>query len=209
MLLKNDITEIEAETDSEYDEAETIRKAADGDSQAFTALVKQYEKLVYNLAYQTAMNPDDAFDISQEVFIKAYRSLQSFRGDCKFSTWIYKIAINASLDYLRKASHSATEALPTLTDDEGDEKQIEIADESAAASPERTLEKAETVRAVREAIARLNEEQREVILLRDIEGYSYEEIAEMLTLEIGTVKSRINRARAHLREMLAAFAGKT
>ena len=191
------------------EEDRLIVAASAGDREAFGQIVSLYEKLVYNTIRLKVPGEQDAMDLSQEVFIKLWRSIGKYRGDCKFSTWIYKIAINASLDYLRKASHSATEALPTLNDDEGDEKQIEIADESAAASPERTLEKAETVRAVRDAIARLNDEQREVILLRDIEGYSYEEISEMLTLEIGTVKSRINRARAHLREMLAAFAGKT
>jgi len=191
------------------EEDRLIVAASAGDREAFGQIVSLYEKLVYNTIRLKVPGEQDAMDLSQEVFIKLWRSIGKYRGDCKFSTWIYKVAVNASLDYLRKAAHSATEALPSLTDDDGDEKQIEIADESAAASPERTLEKAETVRAVRAAIARLNEEQREVILLRDIEGYSYEEISEMLTLEIGTVKSRINRARAHLRELLAAFAGKT
>ena len=191
------------------EEDRLIEAASAGDREAFGQIVSLYEKLVYNSIKLKVPSEQDAMDLSQEVFINLWRSIGKYRGDCKFSTWIYKIAVNASLDYLRKAAHSATEALPTLTDDEGDEKQIEIADDSAAASPERTLEKAETVRVVRDAIARLNDEQREVILLRDIEGYSYEEISEMLSLEIGTVKSRINRARAHLREMLAAFAGKT
>ena len=150
------------------EEDRLIVAASAGDREAFGEIVSLYEKLVYNTIRLKVPGEQDAMDLSQEVFIKLWRSIGKYRGDCKFSTWIYKIAINASLDYLRKASHSATEALPTLTDDEGDEKQIEIADESAAASPERTLEKAETVRAVREAIARLNEEQREVILLRDL-----------------------------------------
>nr|MBQ4319818.1 sigma-70 family RNA polymerase sigma factor [Clostridia bacterium] len=203
MLLKNDITEIEAETDSEYDEAETIRKAANGDSQAFTALVKQYEKLVYNLAYQTAMNPDDAFDISQEVFIKAYRSLQSFRGDCKFSTWIYRIAQNAAKDFMRSKSRRRTVSLTDYGNDEdGEAKTADIADDNISSKPEESAEANERREIVRQAIASLSEDHRRIILLRDIEGYSYEDISKMLGLEIGTVKSRLNRARMAIKEYL-------
>ena len=89
-------------------EDEIIKKAADGDPQAFAVLVRQYEKLVYNLAYQEVKNPDDAFDVSQEVFLKAYRSLTGFRGECRFSTWLYRIARNAAKDFLRSASRRRT-----------------------------------------------------------------------------------------------------
>ena len=97
----------------------------------------------------------------------------------------------------------ATEQFPTHMDSDGDEIEVEFADETVVASPERMLEKRETVNAVREAIARLSPEAREVVELRDIDGFSYEEIAEMTGLEIGTVKSRLNRARGQLRAMLA------
>lgn len=190
------------------EENRLIEAASRGDKAAFGQIMEMYEKLVYNTIRTKVQNAEDAMDLSQEVFIKLWRSIGHYRGDCRFSTWLYKIAVNASLDFLRRAPHVNAEPLPSVTDDDGEEKMLELPDESIAASPERTLDKAETVRVVRDAIAQLNAEQQEVILLRDIEGYTYEEISEMLSLEIGTVKSRINRARSNLRELLSAFAGK-
>lgn len=184
-----------------------IAAAQRGEREAFGSLLHMYERLVYNTVRMKVGNADDALDLSQEVFIKIWRSIGRYRGDCRFSTWVYKICINASLDFLRHAKVTATESMPTHIDSEGDEIEIEFADETAAASPERTLEKRETARAVRDAIARLSPEAREVVELRDIEGYTYEEIAEMTGLEIGTVKSRLNRARNQLRELLGAFRG--
>ncbi len=177
--------------------------AKNGDREAFGKLLCMYEKFVYNTARLKLGNADDAFDVSQEIFIKVWKNINKYRGDCKFATWIYKISTNACLDFLRHAKATATEQFPTHIDGEGDEIEVEFADETVLASPERMLEKRETVNAVREAISRLSPEAREVVELRDIDGFSYEEIAEMTGLEIGTVKSRLNRARAQLRAMLA------
>ncbi|MBQ2765733.1 MAG: sigma-70 family RNA polymerase sigma factor [Clostridia bacterium] len=181
-----------------------IAAAANGDSEAFGSIYTMYERLVYNTVRLKVGNPDDALDLSQEIFVKIWRSIGRYRGDCRFSTWIYKICINACLDFLRHTKLSLAEAMPTYTDRDGDEVEIEFADESTAASPELMSEKRETVRLVRDAIAKLSPDAREVVELRDIQGYSYEEIAEMTGLGIGTVKSRLNRARSHLRELLAA-----
>ena len=180
-----------------------IGAAANGDSEAFGSLYTMYERLVYNTVRLKVGNPDDALDLSQEIFVKIWRSIGRYRGDCRFSTWVYKICINACLDFLRRTKASLTESIPTYTDRDGDEVEIEFADESAASSPELMSEKREKVRLVRDAIAKLSPEAREVVELRDIQGYSYEEIAEMTGLGIGTVKSRLNRARSHLRELLA------
>jgi len=201
--LKNTKTpEIEKEFDTE-DEAMIIKQAADGDSQAFTVLVKKYEKLIYNLSYQAVMNPDDAFDISQEVFIKAYRSLKSFRGDCKFSTWLYRIAQNAAKDYLRSKSRRRVVSLTEYGNDEdGEAKNTDIVDDNIASKPEESAELNERREIVRQAIDSLSEDHKTIILLRDIEGYSYEDISAMLGLEIGTVKSRLNRARNAIKEYL-------
>ena len=109
--------------------------------------------------------------------------------------------MNACLDFVRRSKNSVSEPMPTRVDDDGDEVTVEIADENTP-SPESQAENSEKIAAVRKAIERLNPEQREIILLRDIEGYSYDEISEMLHLEIGTVKSRISRARNNLREIL-------
>ena len=185
-----------------------IFAASGGDRNAFGELVRIYEKLVYNTIRAKVRSEEDALDISQEVFIKIWRALPNWRGECRFSTWIYKVSINCCYDHLRKLPGRATESL-WVTDDDGEEREIDIADETVDTSPEKSLERNETVDAVRAAIAKLSDDQRQIVILRDIDGHTYEEIAEMLDLEIGTVKSRLNRARANLRELLAGFAGKS
>lgn len=185
------------------EENRLISAASKGDREAFGEIVKLYEKLVYNTVKMKIPCAEDCLDVSQEVFIKLWRAIGTYRGDCRFTTWVYRICLNACLDFLRREQHIKTEQFPTHTDKEGDEITLEFADESSGACPERSLERNEAVRAVRSAIMRLSAEQREVVRLRDIEGYSYEEISEMLDIEIGTVKSRLNRARLNLKQMLA------
>ena len=182
-------------------EAELIKAAANGDQSAFSELVTEYERLVYNTVKSKVLSTEYAMDISQEVFIKIWKALPNWRGECKFATWVYKVCINASLDFLRRAPEK-TESLSGRPDDDGDERPLDIADDSVQASPERRLEQSETTMAVWRAIARLPEDQREIVILRDIDGYSYDEIADMLSLGIGTVKSRINRARTKLKSLL-------
>ncbi len=179
-----------------------IKAAQGGDQAAFGEIVRLYERLVYNSVKLKSLSDDDAFDVSQEVFVKIWRSIGRYRGDCRFATWIYKICQNACLDFLRHQRATATEAMPTYTDKDGDEIELEFADESASASPEKMAEKREQIKLVRDAIARLSPEAREVVELRDIEGYSYEVISEMTGLEVGTVKSRLNRARLRLKELI-------
>ena len=185
-----------------------VNKSIKGDNDAFGELIRRYENFVYNIVYHAIGNRDDAFDVSQEVFIKAFRALKNFRGDCKFSTWMYKIAVNASKDYIREKSKRNTVSLSDWTDDDsGDEATVsikppEIVEDSIDARPEDAYERNERRELVREAIASLSEDHKSIIILRDIEGYSYEDIAEMLNLEIGTVKSRLNRARNGIREYL-------
>ena len=184
------------------EEEALIALAANGNEEAFGNLVSMYEKLVYNTVRSKISSPEDALDISQEVFIKIWRYIGRYRGDCRFSTWVYKICRNTCLDFLRRSQHYVTERMPVFTDRDGDETEAELPDESAASSPERTFEKNDDIRMVREAIDALSPEQREVILLRDIEGYTYDEISEMLSIEIGTVKSRLSRARSNLRSII-------
>ena len=182
-------------------EAELIKAAAKGDQSAFSELVTAYERLVYNTAKSKVFSHEDAMDVSQEVFIKIWRSLPNWRGECRFATWIYKVCVNASLDFLRRAPEE-TESLSGRPDEDGEERPLEIADESVSASPESSLEQNETTMAVRRAIAKLPDDQRQIVVLRDIDGYTYDEIAEMLSLGLGTVKSRINRARVRLKALL-------
>ncbi len=179
-----------------------VAAAQRGDEGAFGELLTKYERMVYHAVRQKVKNDEDAADLTQEVFLKVWRHLPNYRGECRFSTWVWRISMNTCLDFLRSAARRPHEVDMTQTDDDGDERVSEPADESTAASPEKRVERNETAALVRAAIDSLPDEQREVVMLRDIEGFSYDEIARMLSLELGTVKSRLNRARAALREIM-------
>lgn len=177
------------------EEAGIVSRVQAGDANAFEELVTAYEKNVYNLALRMTGNPEDAADMSQEAFLKAFHSLHSFRGESKFSVWLYRIVSNVCLDFLRRKSRRQTVSLST-EDDDGGEAQLELPDESQA--PEALLEQKLTRDAVRRGLEALPPEQRQILLLREIQGLSYDEIADALALESGTVKSRIFRARKRL-----------
>lgn len=168
-----------------------ISRARGGDRDAFGALVEQYRDNVYRLAYRMCGNAYDADEAAQEAFVAAWRALPNFRGDAKFSTWLYRLTTNAAIDVMRREKRHQTV---------GDGEMIEVADD--ADSPQETVERTEQQEAVQEALATLSEEYREVLLLRYMEELDYAEIAEVLQLPSGTVKSRINRAKAALKAAL-------
>ena len=182
-------------------EAAVIRRVLDGDVNAFEDLVAAYEKNVYNLALRMTGNAQDAEDMAQEAFIKAYNSLPGFRGDSKFSVWLYRIVSNVCLDFLRRQNRRPASSL-SQEDEDGEETQLDIPDESQ--SPELLLERSLTQEAVQRGLQSLSDEQRQILLLREIQGLSYEEIGQALALEEGTVKSRIFRARKKLCAFLLA-----
>ena len=176
-------------------EAAIVRKVIGGDANAFETLVLEYEKNVYNIALRMTGNSEDAADMTQEAFIKAYNSLQSFRGDSKFSVWLYRIVSNVCLDFLRSKNRRPTVSL-SVEDDDGADAQLDVADESQ--SPELLLDRKLTLDSVRRGLDSLPPDYRQILLLREIQGLSYDEIAQALSLEVGTVKSRIFRARKRL-----------
>ena len=168
-----------------------ISRARGGDRDAFGELVEQYRDNVYRLAYRMCGNAYDADEAAQEAFVAAWRALPNFRGDAKFSTWLYRLTTNAAIDVMRREKRHQTV---------GDGEMIEVADD--ADSPQETVERTEQQEAVQKALATLSEEYREVLLLRYMEELDYAEIAEVLQLPSGTVKSRINRAKAALKAAL-------
>lgn len=176
-------------------EAAIVRKVLGGDANAFETLVLEYEKNVYNIALRMTGNSEDAADMTQEAFIKAYNSLQSFRGDSKFSVWLYRIVSNVCLDFLRSKNRRPTVSL-SVEDDDGEDAQLDVADESQ--SPELLLDRKLTRDSVCRGLDSLPPDYRQILLLREIQGLSYDEIAQALGLEVGTVKSRIFRARKRL-----------
>ncbi len=179
-----------------------VKKALHGDSQAFEELVEIYQNKVYALSYRYMGNEDDANDMAQESFIKAYRSLKSFKGDSSFGTWIYRITTNVCLDEIRRRKRrvvplSLDEPLATL---DGSEVEKEIADSSLTA--DRIYEQKEFSQYLQKLLDEMKPDHKTAIILRDVMELSYEEIAVVLNCSIGTVKSRINRARSILQKKL-------
>ncbi len=179
MLMKND-------------DKTLARLAGKGDQNAFARLVDRYTGMVYAMAYQRVGNREDAEDITQTVFFKAWRALPDFRGDAAFSTWLYRLTVNASTDFLRSRRE------PPLSLDDPDLPQ------PAHPGPEPfdAAREAERREALVQAVHALPEQARTVLLLREMDGLSYEEISEALEVPMGTVRSRLARARRALAELL-------
>lgn len=191
----------EERTQVSIEDLSLARQAAAGNDNAFSVLVDRYSRLIYNVALRSVSSPEDAADISQETFLKAWRSIGSFRGECALSTWLCRIAINCCRDHARSAKRHRVLSL-TVHDDEEESKVLDIPDTDVTAMPEEELTRQTEIAAVRQAIDALPEDQKMIITMRDITGLSYAEIAETLGLEMGTVKSRINRARGAVKKFL-------
>lgn len=179
------------------DESKLIHAARSGDETAFEQLVRLHEKKIYNLCLRLCGDPEDAAEAAQDAFLALWRSLGSFREDAALSTWLYRLASNASIDLLRRNKRTVE---GVSLDDE--ELRLEVRD--TAPTPEQHVERQETLRAVREGVNALPPEYRQVLVLRELHQLSYAEIADIASLEVGTVKSRISRARQLLRNYLAA-----
>lgn len=186
-------------------EPELIRQSQQGNLAAFEQLILIYEKRIYAIAYKYMGNHEDASDMAQEALIKAYQSVQNFRGESAFGTWLGKITANCCLDELRKRKKMQTTSLEeTLELEDGSiNKELEAPEKT----PEDHVVQQEVSAYMQTLIHGLKEEYRIVIILRELEGYSYEEIAEILQCSLGTVKSRISRARVYLKERIVADRG--
>lgn len=171
-----------------------------GDIAAFEMLIEAYQKKIFNLAYRIAGNYDDAGDLTQEALIRIFRSIANFKEQSSFSTWVYRITTNVCLDDIRKKKNRKVLSLDEEIHLEDGEMKRQIMSDDPL--PDEVAEKEELRRIVNNSIDSLPEDQRLVIALRDIQGLSYEEIARVLDCPSGTVKSRINRARQALRNVL-------
>lgn len=196
---KNKIPE---EENAVSEDTKDAYKAAEGDTAAFERLVRKYEKYVCTTVFSVVRNYDDSFDVAQEVFLKLYHNIGSFKGESSFSSWLYRIAKNTALDFLRKEKHNRSNVSLSTENSDGEEAEMEIPDTSELSNPEKCAELNETKDIIYQSLDEISEQHREIIVLRDINGYSYEEIAEILGLEYGTVKSRLFRARETLRKKL-------
>lgn len=176
-----------------------IRRAQRGDADAFEQLLLEHQKNVYNLCYRMAGNPDDAMDLSQETFLRAWRCLDQYQFASAFSTWLYRLCSNICIDFLRKRRRQQTVPL-TFEDADGEEQTYAVPDVQPL--PEEQVELKLTRETLAAAMAQLLPEHRAVLQLRVVNEMSYEQIADVLDIQIGTVKSRLSRARNQLKKIL-------
>jgi RNA polymerase sigma-70 factor (ECF subfamily) len=184
----------------ETDEKRLVALCKQGNLTAYDELMQRYEKKVYALCFRMAGNPDDAADLAQEAFLKAFRALPSFKGESQFSTWLYRIVANTCLDERRKmAKRPALVSLDKPLDTGEGKLALTLPDNTP--DPLTTALAGELHEEIGRLLEKLPQEQKIVLVMRDLEEYSYEEIAQILGLSMGTVKSRINRARSRLRDL--------
>ena len=177
-------------------DAACVRRIQRGDIDAFEILVRRHEKTIFNLVYRMLGDYDDAAETSQEVFLSAYRAIGQFRGEANFSTWLYRIALNHATTRRKSAALRQKRFVAIDGTDMIDNDQI---------GPAATLEKKELRERVQRALSELEPEDATVILLRDLQDVPYEDVARVLKIPVGTVKSRLHRARQALKAKLAAY----
>jgi len=187
---------------SEKDEALLISRCKEGDDEAFSLLIERYQQKVYNTAFRMMGNYHDASDCTQEVFLRIFRSIRSFRGESSFSTWVYHITVNVCKDELRSRSRHIDESIDEMLQTSDGERHKEIA--ADCPEPSEIYETTELMDRLQVLINELDPNYRLILLMREHDELSYQEIADTLGLSIGTVKSRINRARIALRKKIIA-----
>jgi len=192
------------ENDSRREDRELVQAAQKGDQQAFRKLVERYQRRVYQLALGMVKDADEAMDIAQETFVRVHRYLPSFKGDSSFFTWTYRIAVNLCLDAGRKKGRGESV--------EFDERQAEVEasmdpPSAALAGPQRNALNRELAGKIEEALSGLSENHRAILLLREVEGLSYEELSQTLGIRKGTVMSRLFHARLKMQRKLREYLG--
>jgi RNA polymerase sigma-70 factor (ECF subfamily) len=183
---------------SDAEDLQIVAKVLDGDTGAFSDLVRRHHERVYNTVFGLVGDLDEADDLAQEAFLKAFRSLRRFRGQSLFSTWLYRIAVNCSLDHLKSKHRRSTVSL----DEYQDIQEFPSIWRRNTEDADVGVQRRELQEILEIALDALPEEYRVTFVLREIEGMAYEEIAELLKCSVGTVKSRLFRGRAKLRESL-------
>jgi RNA polymerase sigma-70 factor (ECF subfamily) len=176
------------------DDLQLVRACLQGRTEAFGTLVRRHQDRLYNTVYRLLGDAEDAQDALQDAFLQAYRSLARFKGESQFYTWLYRIAVNAAMSLKRKQR--------VMLPMEAGGDRLEPLDTRAGSQPSVALENADNERRLQEALNRLSPEHRTVLVLKDIEGHKYEAIATITQVPVGTVRSRLHRARLELRELL-------
>ncbi|MFQ3577614.1 MAG: sigma-70 family RNA polymerase sigma factor [Verrucomicrobiia bacterium] len=197
--MESDATQTQR-LESAVEDRELVARCQQGDLAAFDQLISKYRARVFAMIHTIVRNEQDAWDISQEGFVRAWRGLGRFRDESSFATWLYRVMTNAALDFLRKTKNRRTVSFDEtfLSEDEGEL----IAERGADASPHGMIQRKELAQRINTAVESLSPEHRAVILLKEVEGLQYHEIAERLGISLGTVMSRLFYARKYLQRQL-------
>ena len=185
------------------DEKDLVHRAREGDMAAYDELVKRYQERIYATVYHMTSNHDDANDLAQDAFIKAYRALKSFKGGSSFYTWLYRIAVNKTINFLKQRKNKTQMSLNDL--DFNVENNPDLVALISEKTPRREAGLAELQQKLNEAMQKLSEDHRMVVTLHDVQGLSHDEIAEIMECNIGTVRSRLFYARQQLQGFLADY----
>ena len=190
------------------DDSVLVEQSQSGDTAAMERLILKYQGRIYNVVLKMCANADDAAELTQETFVKVIESIEKFKGRSSFYTWLFRIAVNLTLNYCQRNARRATRSLDAEDTEPGGRSQQVLKDflsDAGAADPAAVAQDRELCDLAMQALLRLDEPQRAVMVLRDIEGMDYAQIADVLNIELGTVRSRLSRARSHLREILEAM----
>lgn len=181
-----------------------VERARQQDLAAYDELIRRYQRKIYQLVYNMTSNREDAEDLTQDVFVKAYQALRHFKGDSSFYTWVYRIAVNRTINYLKKRKRGAALSLDDM--DQAVERDPDYVELRARESPVRDASLSELQKKLNEALQTLSEKHRTVVVMHDIQGVPHEEIARVLGCSEGTVRSRLFYARQELQKQLSEFA---
>jgi RNA polymerase sigma-70 factor (ECF subfamily) len=193
----------EQENTAESEERALVRRAQEGDTSAFDELVRRYQERIYGTLYHMTASHEDANDLAQEAFIKAYQALRSFKGDSSFFTWVYRIAVNRAINFLKQRKHRAAMSLNDL--DLNAENHPDLVALVSERTPRREAALTELQEKLNEAMQTLSEPHRLVVTLHDIQGLPHDEIAKILDCNVGTVRSRLFYARQQLQAQLSDY----
>jgi RNA polymerase sigma-70 factor (ECF subfamily) len=191
------------------DDSVLVQQSQMGDTTAMERLILRYQNRIYNVVLKMCGNPDDAAELAQETFVKVIESIDKFQGKSSFYTWLFRIAVNLTLNHCQRSSRTATRSLDAeeTTEQDGTASQSlrECLSDERALDPAAVAQSRELCELAKKCLMQLEEPQRAVVVLRDIEGMDYAQIADVLNIELGTVRSRLSRARSSLRDILEAM----
>lgn len=190
------------------DDTALVERCRQGDFEAMERLILKYQGRIYNVILKICANTDDAAELTQETFVKVIENIEKFQGRSSFYTWAFRIAVNLTLNYRRRNVKLAVRSLETQGKDDTEHKRQLLKDylrDDSASDPAALAQKKELSEIAVKALMRLDDAQRTVVVLRDIEGMNYAQIAGVLNIQLGTVRSRLSRARSNLRDIMEAF----